>query len=101
MFIEQSSESILTPCVGKRATRRRQSENVTKNIQSQDERRGSGYCADQSGRGRIFDFGGLHAQLKELHDRVMLIEGDLSEEQIEAKLVGETARVSCPLLASA
>ena len=55
----------------------------------------------KAGEAEFFDFGGLHAQLKELHDRVMLIEGDLSEEQIEAKLVGETARVSCPLLASA
>jgi len=55
----------------------------------------------KAGEAEFFDFGGLHAQLKEIHDRVMLIEGDLSEEQIEAKLVGETARVSCPLLASA
>ena len=55
----------------------------------------------KAGEAEFFDFGGLHAQLKEIHDPVMLIEGDLSEEQIEAKLVGETARVSCPLLASA
>jgi len=37
----------------------------------------------------FFDFGGLHAQLKEIDDRVMSIEGDLSEEQIEA----ETAKI--------
>jgi|GEM_PF-6380926 len=50
----------------------------------------------KAGEAEFFDFGGLHAQLKEIHDPVMLIEGDLGEEQIEAKLPKSSFPLNLP-----